>query len=304
MRTVLALLFVLSIPRYALWAQQIVRTDPASGVYIVTAFNDDLEPVDLRVVPADKVRAVVTPSVERVSSTQLEYSYRTVVDPASPQELAELLVGCPAPESRFSDLHGTAGPDDTWPTSHFTYGWDDLPVCAFLGGVAPLPAGDTLEASFRTDLLPAIGEVRTVGFTEGVRWPTSDPIAENDRARAVVDSLEQEHGWRSMQSVIPAREPASLGDPASGLDIIGEDLARACGDLGWITNAGICRSLRTKLNQAARSLDRGNTRSARGQLESFTQELDAQHGEPPGKHVTDNAYWLLRTNAAYLIEHL
>ncbi|MFS8638569.1 MAG: hypothetical protein FWJ74_10805, partial [Gemmatimonadota bacterium] len=79
---------------------------------------------------------------------------------------------------------------------------------------------------------------------------------------------------------------------------------RACGELGWITNAGVCRSLEAKLEAAERSLERGNTNSARGQLGAFLQELEAQHGPQPGKHVSDNAYWLLKINVEYVLSRM
>ncbi|HEX7118663.1 MAG TPA: hypothetical protein VF212_07750 [Longimicrobiales bacterium] len=76
---------------------------------------------------------------------------------------------------------------------------------------------------------------------------------------------------------------------------------RACTDLAWITNSGVCRSLQAKLDAAARALERGQPGAARGPLASFLQELDAQHGTGPGKHVSDNAYWLLKINVEYVL---
>ncbi|HEX7048735.1 MAG TPA: hypothetical protein VF188_00885 [Longimicrobiales bacterium] len=303
MRTTIVSLSLASIVS-GVQAQEIVRTDPLSGDYLVTVYNDDLDPVELRVVPSDKVSVTITPRVEVLSPGRLRYSYTVAVDPTSPQGLRELLVGCPGPKTRFSDLRGFSDPADPWPTSHFTYAWDDLPVCAYLGGAIALPAGNSLNATLITDLLPAIGEVRAVGFAEGVQWPTSDPIAENDRARAVVDSLQEVHGWKALLSIIPAREPAMLNDAANGARRIERDLERLCGDLAWISNAGVCHSLRTKLEQAARAVERGQREAARGQLTAFLQELEAQHGPEPGKHVSDDAYWLLRVNVAYLLERL
>jgi hypothetical protein len=86
---------------------------------------------------------------------------------------------------------------------------------------------------------------------------------------------------------------AGLADRLRGLG------TRAC-SLAWITNAGVCRSLQAKLDAAAASLRRGDAQSATGQLQAFLAELEAQHGRQPGKHVTDNAYWLLKVNAQYL----
>ena len=109
---------------------------------------------------------------------------------------------------------------------------------------------------------------------------------------------------QQVHTLVPARSPATLDNPSSGLSVIRSDLDRACGELGWITNAGVCRSLEAKLEAAERSLERGNTNSARGQLGAFLQELEAQHGPQPGKHVSDNAYWLLKINVEYVLSRM
>lgn len=76
--------------------------------------------------------------------------------------------------------------------------------------------------------------------------------------------------------------------------------SRAC-DLEWITRRGVCESLQAKLDNAVRHLGAGQLRAVKEELEAFVNELEAQHGTQPGKHVSDNAYWLLRTNTAYLL---
>ena len=92
------------------------------------------------------------------------------------------------------------------------------------------------------------------------------------------------------------QSPPSLGVRLRSL------LLRVC-NLGWITSDGVCRSLQVKLDQATQSIA-GNRPSARGQLRAFLDELEAQHGTEPGKHVTDSAYGLLKINAQYLLSGL
>ena len=81
-------------------------------------------------------------------------------------------------------------------------------------------------------------------------------------------------------------------------------LGRACGSLGWITQAGICTSLDEKLIHAQRALAGGSLGTARDELGAFLSELEAQHGEQLGKHVSDEAYSLLRPNVTYLRDRL
>lgn len=73
--------------------------------------------------------------------------------------------------------------------------------------------------------------------------------------------------------------------------------------LGWIYGPGadgIVQSLDAKLDAAKASLARGDRKTAANQLNAFIRELQAQRG----KHVSDNAYYLLATNAQYILTKL
>jgi hypothetical protein len=70
--------------------------------------------------------------------------------------------------------------------------------------------------------------------------------------------------------------------------------------LGWITNRGIANSLDQKLENARRQLERGNNKAAKNMLEAFLNEVEAQKD----KHLTSEAYALLKFNAEYLISKL
>jgi hypothetical protein len=74
--------------------------------------------------------------------------------------------------------------------------------------------------------------------------------------------------------------------------------------LGWITQQGVCHSLDVKLAGALRALSSKSPNVARTELTAFVNELDAQHGSQPGKHVSHDAYALLRPNAVYLLGRL
>ena len=78
-------------------------------------------------------------------------------------------------------------------------------------------------------------------------------------------------------------------------------LGRTCAELGWITPGGICQSLDVKLQQAQGAIAAEQGQAARTALAAFANELDAQHGPQPEKHVNDAAHALLSLNAAYLL---
>jgi len=71
-------------------------------------------------------------------------------------------------------------------------------------------------------------------------------------------------------------------------------------NLGWITNKGILNSLDQKLDNARKQLERGNNKAAKNVLEAFIDEVEAQKG----KHLSSEAYALLKFNAEYLISKL
>jgi hypothetical protein len=70
--------------------------------------------------------------------------------------------------------------------------------------------------------------------------------------------------------------------------------------LGWITNQGIANSFDQKLENAHKQLERGNNKAAKNMLEAFLNEVEAQKD----KHLTSEAYALLKFNAEYLISEL
>jgi hypothetical protein len=88
--------------------------------------------------------------------------------------------------------------------------------------------------------------------------------------------------------------------------------------LGWITNAGVANSLDAKLKEAEKKLKEGQTQVAINLLKSFILDLEAQHlgqtgqgqgantgnAQISGKHVTDNAYYLLKPNAEFILYKL
>ena len=70
--------------------------------------------------------------------------------------------------------------------------------------------------------------------------------------------------------------------------------------LGWIDNAGIANSLDQKLENAKVKISQGNKNAAKNILQAFINELEAQRG----KHINDNAFYLLKLNAEFLISKL
>lgn len=68
---------------------------------------------------------------------------------------------------------------------------------------------------------------------------------------------------------------------------------------GWI-DAGQCNSLRAKLLAALADIDRGRLNAAENTLNAFVRELEAQ----VGKHLTQQAFDVLKAGAEYVIANL
>ena len=154
-----------------------------------------------------------------------------------------------------------------------------------LGSIAP---GDTLRGfGVRSAFLPGIRG----SFAEptdssccGGPPPARGPRPRPDRFRVF--------GW----TVAPTYARGQVT-----LDVLGGLLDRSCGELAWISQATICSALTERLKEAVSKVRSGDRDGGTAALRALLEVLDTQRGN--GKSIADNAYWLLRVNAGYLIAH-
>jgi len=109
------------------------------------------------------------------------------------------------------------------------------------------------------------------------------------------------------KTIGPTAPPADF-KPLDFLNYI-IDLKHQAFSLGWIKDKGIEESLDAKLESAKKKIAEGNTGAAKNILNAFINEVEAQGCEtyencPPGKHLTSEAYALLKYNVRYLIDKL
>ena len=84
------------------------------------------------------------------------------------------------------------------------------------------------------------------------------------------------------------------------IKVLLDDLQQTCGELRWITDGAVCSRFRSTLEPVSgRQADPEASRTA---LRTVRGELEAQHGS--AKPVNDNAYWLLKVNAEYLLAYM
>lgn len=158
------------------------------------------------------------------------------------------------------------------------------------------PGAASPDLFFAAIGLPAI----VTAWTQGYYPPQPLTAADTNPLVRPSDPLVENSVRVSVVGIAPpaATGPADLLVRLRGL---GDE---SCLPLGWISNQGICQSLRAKLDNALAAVGRGNKQAAAGELTAYAQELEAQHGPQPGKHVNDSAYWLLKVNAEYILTRL
>lgn len=109
------------------------------------------------------------------------------------------------------------------------------------------------------------------------------------------------------KTIGPTAPPADF-KPIAFLDYI-ISLKHEAFNLGWIKNAGIEQSLDAKLDNAKKKLEQGNITAAKNIFEAFMNEIEAQgcvtyEDCSSGKHISPEAYALLKYNVQYLIGKL
>jgi hypothetical protein len=275
-------------------AQQVRLDSVGSRLFIVYT---DLDGVSRRaeVQPWNRIDPRVDVTVQ-AQSGGFEYRY-AVENEAGVRAVAGLSwIAIPCADAEASPT----APTD-WVASTFRYGNTTVPYCDFMTARAAIQPGHAASYGIVTKAFPGIATGRFLGEAEPLLWPSEEGTVPK-AAHALADSLQGfETGGVNLPLVAPIRPPDAMDAPGKVIAALRGDLDRAC-ELNWITNSGICTSLRVKLDHTAGSLEHGQGAAARGQLGSFLAELDAQHGPQPGKHVNDGAYWLLKTNAERLLE--
>jgi hypothetical protein len=145
------------------------------------------------------------------------------------------------------------------------------------------------------------GTVTILGITSTSGQTLNDEGADPNQLVSITDNLAATSLPSESFTVV---ETAAYGDALRGITRVpGGSLGSLVGELfdaGMIDNAGIANSLTSKADAAASQIARGNTTAAKNQLNAFINELDAQ----VGKHLTQQAYDLLKAAALYYISRL
>jgi hypothetical protein len=170
-------------------------------------------------------------------------------------------------------------------------------------GVDISPGSTMSGFAFSSTFLPGIIEY----YTEGYHEPPSFPEGE---------APDFVPGYTDLTPYGPGVVGKTIGPTAPPVDFKPLDflnniinMKHEAFKLGWIKNEGTLKSLDAKLDNAKKDIEKGNTRPAKNTLKAFINEVEAQgcasfENCPAGKHLTSEAYGLLKYNVQYLIDHL
>lgn len=183
-----------------------------------------------------------------------------------------------------------------------------------LGTPTGIPAGQTIGGfSFKSKGLPTIlnsaflGEERAE-FSGPGDYDTDEVEESFERVfTRLKEKYKEKFEYIIKRTIGPTAPPADF-KPIDFLNNI-INMKHEAFSLGWIKNKGIENSLDAKLDNTKKKIEQGNITAAKNILNAFLNEVEAQGCEtyekcPEGKHLTSEAYALLKYNVQYLIEHL
>ncbi|MBI5892184.1 MAG: hypothetical protein HZB79_00780 [Deltaproteobacteria bacterium] len=150
------------------------------------------------------------------------------------------------------------------------------------------PGGSVTGFSYITPTLPGIMDY----YAEGLA-PIPEVSCEFDEPIPGYDDLTPYGPGVVGKTIGPTAPPADF-EPIDFLNYI-INMKHETFSLGWIPNKGIEQSLDVKLNAAKKKIEVGDIKTAQNILSAFLNELEAQK-----KHLTSEAYGLLRYNVEYL----
>ena len=241
--------------------------------------------------PRNKINVKVNAAISKDSQGLIQYNYTIRSLPESQQNVWNFMI-----IFKFN-------PDSILQTFQIRGWWrPDVPddhTLSWVSWSAPdqheISPGDSLSGfGFVSNLLPGITDFYAEGYTPP---PYYEGAAEEGPIHGYDDLTPYGPGivGKTVGPVLPS-EPFL---PIAFLETLVSYKHQAF-DLGWIDNQGIVNSLDAKLDNVKKQLEKGKTKQAINALGAFVNQLQAQKD----KHLSSEAYALLKFNAQFLIEKL
>jgi hypothetical protein len=276
-----------------------VTLDPATGNYIIRYQGTEGQLIEVIFVPANKI----VPEVQAIvyfepASSLYRYEYAVKNEASSQQRLLVFIL------ERLSTIDNVLKPNSQWSSDSYSLGTKVLIEWAHTmvdpsGLGTPYndiaPDSSASGFSFRSAGLPFPVTAYFAGYTGPLAFP-EEPPAEIEN---LLEPLEIFPNNTVRLNTLGPKDPPSPFLAISFLETLISYKHQAF-SLGWIDNHGIVNSLDAKLDNAKKHLEKGKTTPAINVLQAFVNEVEAQKD----KHVTSEAYALLKYNAEYLIAKL
>ncbi len=247
--------------------------------------------------PGTKIQVSLRCAVDRTPNADiLEYAYTLESSQKSKQRIGvfilkfgeHLRVDGKTP----SDWHG--GQDYEKGGGKLANQWSWFPAGKNSKALSP---GNTLDGLIlRGKSLPILGDAYVQGQSRRLPWPA--PFKNRDFRNRLSRLWVFPANYIHLTTVVPGNYKDSV-QSTTVLDTLISYKHQALA-LKWIDNQGIANSLDQKLENARKKLVSGDSVAARNNLEAFVNEVEAQKD----KHLTSEAYALLKFNAQYLIDRL
>jgi hypothetical protein len=161
-------------------------------------------------------------------------------------------------------------------------------------GAAKLRAGESSPTlSFESRGLPTIVRSWAQGYTPPPPLPAADEANTLPPDPLVANSV---------QGSAVGVEPFPITNPTNLILRLITLQDRACAtSLGWVKSATLCQGLRAKLQQAQAMAAQRNNTGAKATLTGYVTDLSAEYSKGPTSAVTASGYWLMRSNAEFIV---
>ena len=253
----------------------------------------------------DLLKVEVETRIDLVGATIFQYSLTVRSLPESTQEVWQFGLDVPVPAQCMKGwqvISSSFGRRTIWSSDH--PGFYGTNWFTWITGMQPrLQAGEEVSGlSVDSAGLPGIRPFLALGKVDVKDLPDEEDLPGEETPNGGLPVTGADPIENSYHTV--AVGPEVLPETLSNEQMLDRLIAlkdKAAG-LGWIKDPGVVTSLNRKLANVRKELDRWFTgkKTARNMLGAFISELDALRG----KQVDENAYWLLKANAQYLIYRL
>jgi hypothetical protein len=294
------------------WASELVKDyyDPVNDWFVFEWDRPDYGNTTTIYDPPNKVKPIIKAQIDFNRTTkEYIYNYEVTNQTGAKQNLIDIIVKYLAP---IYDAKSPV-PVEDWYMARFL--GKDVWRWAKTGGEPSgiLPDKTEKGLSFKSKGLPTIVNSVFFGDKRAIYSPPGDYDTDEieDSFERVMKSLEEQYKdkfeYIVKRTLGPTAPPADF-KPVAFVDYIISQKHEAY-SLGWIKNKGIENSLDEKLDNAKKKIETGDTKTAQNILNAFINEVEAQGCKtyddcPSGKHLTPEAYALLKYNMQYLIDNL